>query len=1432
MSDPGTGNSDYDRLNEAVRQIEKDTAAVTPDNPEEAALEETSTGGENPVVDAQVQAGQQLNQVVQQGQQAVQNVQAQAPGFIENLQTQAGAYLKGKSYEEEQAWRQGKQAEYQAKMEAAQKAIDEDTGVTAIPREVIRAGLAGTMDAVDSVTQFGELTGDTLKHALNGVIGKPTANEQNPWHEDYVDRDIDWLDIPEEWKPENKTGIGKFARGMVEFGLLVRWTGKAAGTLGPVGMGAPVVRSANTAKAGNKVIQFLDKGAKIFAEGAVADLISSSSEVGNIANLAEEHVPWLAPDIMKALAVRPEDSSWLARVKTVTAGGGMNHVGHMIGAFSKGLWRYVDDIKAGKNIDEASIKANEIYQQDLAENIRADEVAATEMAAQDYVNGDGVGRADRKREYVFKHLSEEDNIRYDDPATDAATKAQLEEIAGNNGKASGDRWDNDAYMSEAEMLEGRKPSPHVNPEQWNGPQRATYRKGTVKQNLTESINDMKKGGDGTSHTPIASETQIRAISRGQASIRDYVKEVADDIAKTAFKDLDNRVNEKDLRNLIIKQADPLFDILDDAIQSKNVKNLAKNFEEALKDPNNKRVFMDDGQSIVTTTPAMKGANILVIRSLAKLVSDIATGAKSIQDNVTVGRQADMMFDAMKVMLKENKKLGMMWGLDGQAQQWGFKIPKTVAEQAKKRLDNLDAEIDEFIETARMLKKADRWEDLGALFDLNELSGGHVRTMTHVSEFLKAKWRGGRMDDVHIKGMTRMQLQGTFFNSILGGVKTIRKAVIGTNTIAIMRPFQALAGTRLPWLKTDEKQAAIAAVQIQAMARSWGEAWTMAKRNWELGVSKKNLDYHQKYDFEADLKEWKELKPYYEKYGDPVQQAAYGHLDRVVDFNTNPWVKYSQNAMGAGDAFARTLIGRQRMALKAGVDAIEKGADPNDLGKLVAKTEENFRKEIFDVNAEGFSIVKDKAAAMAGDEAAMTKGLEENFRAFEMISNMPFMKVFFPLVRPGFNYLDLVFQHTSAMRFRDKFDDIIGRPARTGEPPTRITLDKYGLTAEEVAQEAALIRGRMAMGDTVVLMGLFAAANGMMTGSQPYDAKSRAHWKANKIQPNSFKFGNTYVPFIDNMAVPEVFAPLMTMTANLFAYQDVLGEKATDDMRQKLTWIAASMIVDQSMLSGIGDLAVLMDPYASFGKQISQVGARAVRSQLPFSSISRELSEVIDDTQKEANTFWEMIIKGDVGLKMMVPTKYDVTSKDRSGKPLHYGPENPLLKLYNTISPVAVVPTDSDPIKELLKEMNYNLPETITSLGGIELNSVERSELQRRLATTGPNGHDLRKDLEYYMIGGGSAAFKKSLQNYRDEGLKVGEGYDLKKANFYAIVDNVFKEHKKRIKEEIKTDPKFSKLARKIRIQEEKNWMLKTGITPDRKETIDQKERLINYATNP
>ena len=1294
------------------------------------------------------------------------------------------------------------------------------------PNVVSETGAAivgGAADAVESVGSFAELTGDTLKTGLSGIFGQPVDPTQNPFSQEYIHGDADWLDIPDEWVPENHTGVGKFARGLVEFGLLSWATAGAGSVVGAgikgAGLGAGVMRSANAAIAGNRWIKFTAKGGKIFAEGSVAELISSSSEAGNIANLAEEHVPWLAPQIMNALAVDPEDNPWQARLKTVLAGGGMNHVAHFVGAFGKGLWRsrkHLQDVKAtgGKIteqvLDEADELGNTAFREEMAKEIGLDEVNATQNAAQRYTEGRGIGRADPRDEYLRRYLSEADYNKLSDSATSSADRQVLEALADDTGLKANNPWDVTNYQSLEDA--GRQPDPFVNPELFNSSERASYRStdNSVRKVVTEGIEDMKSSTDTPrSYTPIASEGQIRAISRGNKSYKQYISEVADDISDMAFKDLDNRLDYNEIKALILKQAKPQLDLIEQFTDGKRV-DLAKAFKKAMDDPKNNRVYMDDGTSIVTTSPAMKGANILVLHSLAATVSDIATGAMRVSDKLPVNRQAEEIFDAMKVLLTENKKMGMMWGLDGKAQQYGFKLSPAMRAAKEADIAKISAEMEEYFDALmRLADDPSRHDELISLMELHAISQGKVRTLDHIHEFLRAKKWGGRMDDIHIKGVVRQQLRGTMFNSILGAPRTIQKALLGTNTIAMLRPFQAYLGAKMGLHRyVDEKEVFVAVAQIESMGRAFAESWKMAQRNWELGIKNKNQDYRGKFDFEGDISEWKGMRKYYEQFGTEAEKNGYFIMDKLVDFNINPWMKYSQNAMGAGDAFARTIIGRQFMAAKAAREALDKAPYTSNLDgfkRYVAATEENFRKEIFDVNKDGFSIVKDKAAAMAGDEAALTKSLEQNFKGFELLSEIPIMKAFFPFVRTGFNYLDVVLvQSSPAQLFRDKYKDLVWH-----KKPRNI--EKYGLKPEEVAGEVALMEGRIAMGTGIMFMGVVAAMTGRSYGDLPPNKIDRDLWKLNKIVPHSFKLGNTYVSH-KNL---EYFSPLFTLAANVVSQADILGEKITDETIQKGVWLAASTIIDQSMLSGIGDLAALMEPESAEGR-FKYAAARVARAQFPWAAISGTMGDIIDNNRKEANTIWEIIIRRDALMKGSVPPKYDILSKNRKNpQPLHYGADNPLLRIINAGSPIPLVPVDDDPVRQALLNIRYNLPDVLTTYRGEQLTSKEISEMQKYLAM-GP----LRHELEIVI---NSAAFKKSYQDYRNQGLKITDGANLKDAIFYDMVNEVFK----KAKDQAWTQMLIANpaLAERIDLKALKKRLLQTG-------QADLLKQIIQYGTAP
>ena len=150
---------------------------------------------------------------------------------------------------------------------------------------------------------------------------------------------------------------------------------------------------------------------------------------------------------------------------------------------------------------------------------------------------------------------------------------------------------------------------------------------------------------------------------------------------------------------------------------------------------------------------------------------------------------------MKVLFIENKKFAYMSSLDLRSfSKDGFTLTPMAKRGVEDQMSIAARQAEEFFGELDKLRKEGDWQSMKDLLELEKLSDGHVRTQAHILEFLQAKLYGGRMDGIDIQGQTRMQLQSTFFNSILSGLKTAPKAIIGTNMIAYSRPIMAAMGS--------------------------------------------------------------------------------------------------------------------------------------------------------------------------------------------------------------------------------------------------------------------------------------------------------------------------------------------------------------------------------------------------------------------------------------------------------------------------------------------------------------------------------------------------------------------------------------------------------------------------------------------------------------
>ena len=334
---------------------------------------------------------------------AVNNASGQIAGAVQNIQSNPAVQNAAAAY--------GLTPQQTAPPEQDPNIISETGAAIA----------GGAADAVESVGSFAELTGDTLKTGFNTLFGRPIDETQNPFSQYYQHQDAGWLDIPDYLVPENKTALGNLARGLVEFGLLTAATGGVgSGAVGGARVGIRVAATARAAGIGVRGTRFIRFIPKVAAEGAVAELVSSAGEDANLLNLIDDTTPWMSPWAknvigVNALKVNPDDNPWLARIKSVAVGSGINLVGYGISAYAKGMWKAKQARKQGLSIDEANEAGNDILQKELQRELELDEKAATEKAIDQYSQGYGVSHADPRDEYLRTYLSEEEYARYQSP---------------------------------------------------------------------------------------------------------------------------------------------------------------------------------------------------------------------------------------------------------------------------------------------------------------------------------------------------------------------------------------------------------------------------------------------------------------------------------------------------------------------------------------------------------------------------------------------------------------------------------------------------------------------------------------------------------------------------------------------------------------------------------------------------------------------------------------------------------------------------------------------------------------------------------------------------------------------------------------------------------------------------------------------------------
>jgi hypothetical protein len=1288
------------------------------------------------------------------------------------------AQTQGLVMAEEQAQQEQVNNQKEAKATAPQTAktqaenlqsLKEPTGLGGVAKEIGTAVVGAGIDAVEGI-------GSNLEQTFTGNLNNPK----------FVPT---WLQVDDKVEPMNKTWWGQLTRSIGEYGLLslaTRGAGKgAAATKIPGLSGAgQFISSTGSTKTGAL--------AREMARGVVVGNLSSMSLDDNATKALTQVFPWF-PDV---LATKDSDSPLLRRAKNSLESIGFDFLFDRIGAGIKAkmasqaernaaaqaaLETKVNEPKGPKvNLTKAQVASltdeltptptvNKRAIEDLAKGLWNDEQLRTlsqSLRTTEYGTKakakpwlELADRLDKAASMTPVRVSKEaaEEISSVNPV-----KVYNEEIASNQ-KARQENFDEMAMSRYADDPEGvNGPDGYVNSPLFDKHENSVF--SVKKDSLTKALLDAYR----IDSDPLVKDGRVRslfteaALEKRLAGTDAVRRKIIESVAEKSLKGDDFigevnsvRVTRKEYKRLAVARAIDLFDDFSNPEDLDAFK--AKMLDNQISEP-------IAGRTVKYLNAENFAAAELFINVTAGEMADIAAAAKSVRGSIDITHQENMLMRRMEFLLKETWKYKYLWGQRGNLiKDAGVNLIKgTDIDQAIKSIDDRVANT---MTTLRQIRDSGDDRLINHFVDAMAISGGDVKTLAQMDQYMKDRiWKWGAASPEEQGGIIR-GLQSTYINSVLSGPKTSIRAWTGTSLAVALRPLTTFMGGLA---RGDERVQAKALNQMGVWFEGFQEAMGMASTAWKNHLSGEGIPYSN-FAGNTDalhLKpEWKALGDWVDARGNLGDKAGYGLATVMSRFNNFPLVSYSMGAMGAGDAANRTILGRMQLksiAFDKAWDATGGKVDAN----LIRRYEEEFRNQIFDKDG----IVTDKAATLAGDEAALTTELGDGFRWInDLVTQHPWTKPFLMFPKTGVNALkySLSYNPLGTMgpygkkvpifnSFLKEVDEILNVTPDTIEAVTA----KYAIT--DLAATQAMYEGRIAMGQVITLAAVGLWMNGALTGNGPAVKEERNAWYQSQWKPRSIKLADGVWVGYDSI---DPFASLLALIADIGDNSNNNGGVWTETWLERVSYLTAMNLTNKTFLTGLQPLTELLSSGGA-GRAVNNTASMLINGVVPFSSLRKELAEGFNPGMRELeNDFRQQIANRNPGLKGQLPFKRDIID----GEPLRL--YSPWIRAFNTVSPFQINP-GWDQTRELLRKSGYDVAFTLrTDSKGRKLAATERSRMQDLMGDYG-----IGKKLDSLFR---TQAYKDSYDlvlGLRDKGIPADQWPTS--ANYHTkAIDQIFREAK-------------------------------------------------------
>ena len=442
-------------------------------------------------------------------------------------------------------------------------------------------------------------------------------------------------------------------------------------------------------------------------------------------------------------------------------------------------------------------------------------------------------------------------------------------------------------------------------------------------------------------------------------------------------------------------------------------------------------------------------------------------------------------------------------------------------------------------------------------------------------------------------------------------------------------------------------------------------------------------------------------------------ATFGNQHGEINFGKSPagkaatvYVNGVFRLMGAADRPAYYAQLRNSLADLGKAEGLTKGLRGTDLDKYVDNFTKNPPKEQFQMatsEAEKAVLGNDTFLSNVANKARRAAGEIENPLGREAAKLG--LNVVAPFTKVPSAFIGRVLDYTPVGAIKE-----IATQAATKK------LDQRALST--ALAEATT-------GTSLIYVGTTLANNGLLSGNYPNDPKEQARWKAEGVQPNSVKVGDSWKSL-------NYFGPLGALFSQ--------GKRATDtvkdggsklDVAAGFTGGAAQDALGQSFLQGVsGALDAVQDP-----KRYAENYVRNTAGSV-IPTLSKDVAEASDDKQRDTNTPGQSIQSRLPGVRNGLAVKQDVygNNLDRKASPLDTlaNPLRPSNAITNDVKSEVARLHDVDTNNKDLQVTPTPVDKTISVEGKrVKLNAKQRYDLQKTIGqATNKAWSELIKTPEY------------------------------------------------------------------------------------------------------